>query len=52
MLCSDGLSDMVDNEKIAAALSCSDLEEVADRLIGDALDMGGRDNISLILIEP
>ena len=52
LLCSDGLSDMVDDEKIAAALSCSDLDEVADRLIGDALDMGGRDNISLILIEP
>jgi serine/threonine protein phosphatase PrpC len=43
---------MVDDEKMAAALSCSDLDEVADRLIGDALDMGGRDNISLILIEP
>ena len=41
----------VDDEKMSAALSCPDLDEVADRLIGDALDMGGRDNISLILIE-
>jgi protein phosphatase len=52
LLCSDGLSDMVDDEKISAALCCADLDEGADRLIGDALDMGGRDNISLILIEP
>jgi serine/threonine protein phosphatase PrpC len=43
---------MVDDEKISAALCCADLDEGADRLIGDALDMGGRDNISLILIEP
>ena len=52
LLCSDGLSDMVAQDKISAALELPDLEDVADRLIGSALDMGGRDNISLILIEP
>ena len=43
---------MVAQDKISAALKLPDLEDVADRLIGSALDLGGRDNISLILIEP
>ena len=52
LLCSDGLSDSVVVEKISQALSTEDLDEAADRLISHALDMGGNDNISLILIEP
>ena len=52
LLCSDGLSDMVASEKIVAAMAIADLDEAADRLMSNALDMGGRDNISLILIEP
>ena len=51
LLCSDGLSDMVAQDKISAALELPDLEDVADHLVARALDMGGRDNISLILIE-
>lgn len=52
LLCSDGLSDMVTQEKMSQALAADDLEDAADQLLGFALDMGGRDNISLILIEP
>ncbi len=51
LLCSDGLSDMVPAEKIARAMSNNDLQGAADQLLGDALDMGGKDNISLILID-
>ena len=52
LLCSDGLSDMVSEEKLSQALALEDLEDAADQLLGFALDMGGKDNISLILIEP
>ena len=52
LLCSDGLSDMVSEEKMSQALALEDLEDAADQLLGFALDMGGKDNISLILIEP
>ena len=52
LLCSDGLSDMVSAEKIAQSMALQDIEEAADQLLGCALDMGGKDNISLILIEP
>lgn len=52
LLCSDGLSDMVSLEKMSQAMMLGDLEEAADQLLGYALDMGGKDNISLILIEP
>ena len=43
---------MLAQDKISAALALPDLEDVADHLVARALDMGGRDNISLILIEP
>jgi serine/threonine protein phosphatase PrpC len=43
---------MVSEEKLSQALALEDLEDAADQLLGFALDMGGKDNISLILIEP
>jgi protein phosphatase len=52
MLCSDGLSDLVTPNKMASALGLSDLQEAADVLLGYAMDMGGTDNISVVLIEP
>ena len=52
MLCSDGLSDLVTPDKMASALGLSDLQEAADVLLGYAMDMGGTDNISVVLIEP
>lgn len=52
MLCSDGLSDLVTPGKMASALGLSDLQEAADVLLGYAMDMGGTDNISVVLIEP
>ncbi len=50
MMCSDGLSDMVDDPAIAkiAALEV-ELEVVAEELIAAANANGGRDNISVLL---
>lgn len=52
LMCSDGLSDMVDDASIAKiALAERDLEQKAVDLIDAANANGGRDNISVILIE-
>ncbi len=50
LLCSDGLSDMLDDESIAQLLQGSDaLPEVAAALVDAANDAGGKDNISVVL---
>src|SRR5258705_1079614 len=50
LLCTDGLSDMVDDHGIAHALSAANdpIRAVRD-LAGKALSAGGRDNVSLIV---
>jgi PPM family protein phosphatase len=52
IVCSDGLSDMLTDEYIAAILKNykNDMNEVADSLVAEANNRGGRDNISLILV--
>jgi len=50
LLCSDGLSDMLDDESIAQLLSGAEtLPEAAGALIDAANDAGGKDNISVVL---
>jgi protein phosphatase len=50
LLCSDGLSDMLDDESIARLLQSSDsLDETGRALINAANEAGGKDNISVIL---
>lgn len=49
LLCTDGLSGMVPDEDIRAALLGHDMETAADRLLAMALGAGGRDNVTLIL---
>lgn len=52
LMCSDGLYNMVDNEKLENILnSKADLKQKAEILIKTALDNGGIDNITLALIE-
>lgn len=53
LLCSDGLSDMVDDEDIHLTLSSlqANLQLAADQLVQQANDNGGRDNISVVLIK-
>jgi len=50
LLCSDGLSDMLDDDALAQLLQRHpSLSEAAQGLINAANDMGGRDNIALVL---
>ncbi|MEO5696957.1 MAG: Stp1/IreP family PP2C-type Ser/Thr phosphatase [Burkholderiaceae bacterium] len=50
LLCSDGLSDMLDDETIAQLLTGSEtLSAAAGALIEAANDAGGKDNISVVL---
>ena len=50
LLCSDGLSDMLDDESIAQLLiGAATLPEAAGALIAAANDAGGKDNISVVL---
>lgn len=50
LLCSDGLTGMVDDEEIARTLQeTKDLNKMADSLMKKALDAGGRDNVTLVL---
>ena len=54
LLCSDGLTDMVDDEAIKSAIrdNSEDLQETAAELIRLSKDAGGKDNISAILARP
>jgi PPM family protein phosphatase len=50
LLCSDGLSDMLDDESIAQLLlGAETLPEISAALIDAANDAGGKDNISVVL---
>ena len=50
LMCSDGLTDMVDDQALATLLSGSGtLEGVAQRLVNSANACGGRDNIAVLL---
>lgn len=51
LLCSDGLSDMVEDEDIHLTISTfsANLEMAAQQLVRMANDNGGRDNVSVVL---
>ena len=51
LLCSDGLSDMAADDEIAAVLVEPDADKAAEDLIELALNNGGRDNVSVILLD-
>ena len=52
LLCSDGLSNELSNEELARmASSPTPLKESVDQLVAGANHAGGRDNISVILLE-
>ncbi len=52
VLCSDGLSDMVPPTNILELLLQSNLTRSVDALIQEALNRGGRDNVTVVAIEP
>jgi protein phosphatase len=50
LLCSDGLTSMISEERIASTLAeASNLSAAADQLIHEANEAGGRDNITVVL---
>ncbi len=50
LLCSDGLTDMVDDEAIAAVLGSATTAQLACQMLVDlALGNGGRDNVTAVL---
>lgn len=53
LLCSDGLSDMLDDARLAAVLDApTPLDARVRRLVEAANAAGGRDNISVVLAQP
>lgn len=51
LLCSDGLTDFVEDSEIEEVLSACQGQEAAQALIDLALQGGGRDNVSVIVLE-
>lgn len=53
LMCTDGLTNMLEDEEIRMTLDgARDIVEQAEMLVNRANENGGRDNISVILIEP
>lgn len=54
MLCSDGITDMIDDDLIHEILekNIDDLKKASEELLHAAKKQGGRDNISVILCKP
>jgi len=50
LICSDGLHGLVSFEELREAMEIKPLEKAADELLRRALQAGGRDNISLLLL--
>lgn len=50
LLCSDGLTDMVSLDRIQRILEDNPGKQAAQRLLDEALENGGRDNITFILL--
>ena len=53
LMCSDGLSNMLEDEEMRMIIKRQrDIIEMAEQLVKAANDNGGKDNISVILIDP
>ena len=52
LLCSDGLSSYVSDDKIAQALkSHPAVKDAADRLVKESLDQGAPDNVTVVIVD-
>ena len=51
LLCSDGLNKYLSIAELGSALSAAPLEVVTDNLVQMALDRGGADNVSVIVVD-
>ena len=54
LMCSDGLSNMVADEKIEEIISDpeADIDQKGSALLREANQNGGKDNIAIVLVEP
>jgi len=52
LLCSDGLTGHLDGPALAAVLRSGTPTEAADRLVARALDAGGEDNVTVVVVDP
>ena len=52
MLCSDGITGMIDDAAVAAILGdATDPRDAADRLVAEAVRAGGRDNATAVVVD-
>jgi PPM family protein phosphatase len=51
MFCSDGVCGLIDDDVIEAALVLPEVNDAAQRLVGEALHEGGIDNITVIVAD-
>ena len=51
LICSDGLTDMVTTEEISAVLKEGCIRKGSETLLSKALENGGKDNVTIILLE-
>ncbi len=51
LICSDGLTDLVDELRIAAVLRAHDPEQAAAELTASALSAGGKDNVTCVVVD-
>ena len=52
LMCSDGLSNMVEDEEIERVLASDiPIEDKTKQLLGRANENGGKDNIAVVIIE-
>lgn len=51
LICSDGLTDLVPPGELAAAAAQGPLDRALEDLLGRALERGGTDNITIILVQ-
>ncbi len=53
LLCSDGLTNMIEDEQIRRIIKAQeDISQQADKLIETANENGGKDNITVVIIDP
>jgi serine/threonine protein phosphatase PrpC len=51
LLCSDGLTDMLNDDEIARVLA-QNANDPAEQLVAAALDAGGQDNVTVVIVGP
>ncbi len=52
VLCSDGITEMIDDDTVAAILGeATDPRDAADRLVAEAVRAGGRDNATAVVVD-